>query len=98
VRKQHIASDVHAGHHRDRCAGIDGHDGRRRIGHCKIQVFARQRVHLDARRCVRWRRDILEIGEAFRAQQFVGDILRRVADERALAQTKRGRFRQSLLR
>ena len=64
VRKQRIASDMHAGEHRRRRAGIDRRNHGRGIDHREIKPGAFHELGTGAFRCQRY---MLNIGEAFGA-------------------------------
>ena len=75
--KQFEAADVHAGQDRDRFAGIDRNDEGRREVRSEVDLAACER---QGGRRPGLGRHIADIGKAFRAQQFLGDILGRDAD------------------
>jgi hypothetical protein len=95
VRKQRIASDMHSGEHRRRRTGLDRRNHGRRIDHREIKLAAFHGVGPTA--AVGRYRHMLNIGEAFVAQQFIGDVCRRVANESAGRDANRAGFRRRLL-
>src|SRR5439155_11681108 len=95
VRKQRIASDMHSGEHRRRRTGVDRRNHVRRIDHREIKRAAFHGLGRSA--AVGCYRYVLNVGEAFGSQQFVGDVGRRVANESAGRDANRGGFRRRLL-
>jgi hypothetical protein len=76
VREQPEAAGVHTGQHRDRDAGIEPADSPGREPESKIDLMTFE--------CLRIRRTILyaniaDIGETFRAEQFLRDQNGRIA-------------------
>ena len=90
-REQFEAADHHAGHERDRLAGIDGPDPVRRIIRIEIDLAVRDRLS-----CARRPVHIADIGETLRAQQLLGDVLWGNADARTLREADGGRFERPL--
>ena len=95
LREQLEAAGMHAGQHRDRLARVDRDQERRREVHAEIDLAARRSsaAFVDAR----LHAHIADIGEAFGAQQLLGDVLRREADAGSLGDPDRGRFRRPLV-
>ena len=94
MRKQFEAANVHACHDREGLAGIDGNNTWRREVHSQIHLAAPERL-----RQSRWGpQDIFNVGEPFRAQQILSDILWRHANSRAFRKSNSARFGRSLLR
>src|SRR6516225_1474631 len=93
VRKQFEAADMHTAHYCDWFTGIDRCNGGCCVYQREIQLSApnRRRYHR------RWRKLVLDFGKAFRAQQLVGDILRRDADASVLRKADGRYFRRLLL-
>jgi hypothetical protein len=94
VRKQRIASDMHSGEYRRRRTGLDRRNQGRRIDHREIKLAAFHGLGTGALGCYRY---MLNIREAFGAQQFIGDVCRRVANESAGRDANRAGFRRRLL-
>jgi hypothetical protein len=90
VREQLVAAAMHSRQRRDRLAGIDiGGDPGGGL-EVEIDLAAGDGV------AVRYR-EVLDVGEAFRAQQGVGDVARRDADRGDTGQADRGRLRRAFV-
>jgi hypothetical protein len=94
VREQLEAPGMHAGHHRERQAGIHRTDETCRVHHGEIRLTTRDLVEQDG---ATFRFDIAHVGEAFRPQKLVGQVLRRKTNAAELADPDRGRFRRRLV-
>ena len=90
--EQFDAADHHAADHHDCSAGGDVHRELRCIGHAEIDFAPRDR-RWDLRRR---RIDKADIAKAFASQQFLGDVLRGIADALVFHQTYGCRFETSL--
>ena len=94
VREQLEAPGMHAGHHRERQVGIHRTDEICRVHHREIRLTSRDLVEQDG---TTFQFDIADVGEAFRPQKLVGQILRRKTNAAELADPDRGRFRRRLV-
>jgi hypothetical protein len=94
VRKQLETSRVHAGHDRDRLAGIDRDQERRREDHAEIDLAMRDPLRI---RNAATGLHVVDIGEAFGTQQLLGDILRGNADAGTPTDADRSRLRWSFV-
>ena len=96
VREQLVAAGMHARQRRDRHAGIQATDERCREVEAEVDLAA---CRPSARREAACDGHIADIGEAFRAQQVLGDVPRaRRRCSASTAQPDRGRFRRRLRR
>ena len=83
---------MHAAQSRERSAAIDRLDERRRERQREIRFAVSNLL----REFEGWPRiDIADIGKSLRAQQLLGNVLRRDADAGDLHNTARGRFQRS---
>jgi len=79
-RKQFEAADMDASQHSDRLPGVDPGSKQHRKIQSEIDLVLRNR----GRDIVRGRIHIADFGEAFGAQQLLGDLKRRLADRKIL--------------
>ena len=77
MREQLEAAGMHTRQHRDRHAGIEATNGPWREHQTKVDLAALERLR--KRRTVLYE-DIADVGEAFRAQQVLGDVKGRDAE------------------
>ena len=89
MREHLVAAGMHARQRRDRLAGIQ-----MRGDPCSVLKVEVDFAAPDGRRRRRHRADI---GEPFRAQQFLGDVHGREADRTVTGQPDRSRFRRPLV-
>ena len=91
VREQLEAAGMHTRQDRDRHAGIDRDDERRREVQTEVDLAAPRSSRAGS---PDRHRHVADIGEAFRAQQLLGHVLRREADAGYLVEADRGRLRR----
>src|SRR6516164_5164372 len=92
--KQFETADVLAAHNSDRLASIDRNNECWCVVSRKIDLAARER---ESGGNARIRRNVADIGKAFRTQEVLRDILGRNADSRNFCQANCGGFRRPLL-
>ena len=91
-REEFEAADVDAGEQDNRFAGIDCRDPIGRMRHAEIDLALGDRPSGISRPSI----DIADLGKTLRAQQFLGQILRGVAQGMAVRQTDCRRFKRPL--
>ena len=92
--KQFVTSDVQTTHDGNRLPSVDQAHLRSDEGIVEVRVAARDPSGPRRAACGR---HIADVGKAFRAQQFVGDIQGRKADVVGNGKSNGGRFRRCLL-